>query len=159
MGAGKTTVGRRLAARLGWPWHDSDAEIEAATGLTVRQLHDRDGVEAMHALEAAQLLRELGESGSSVVSAAASIIEDEACRLALAAPDVAVVWLRATPAGSTPTIIGRPSARRLERSWRGRRSSASRSWRRSIRSSSTWTTSIPTRPLRERSRPSASIRA
>ena len=42
MGAGKTTVGRRLAARLGWPWHDSDAEITASTGLTVRELSARE---------------------------------------------------------------------------------------------------------------------
>lgn len=98
MGAGKTTVGRRLAARLDWPWHDSDAEIEAATGLTVRQLRDRDGVAAMHDLEAAQLLHALTDPGPSVISAAASVIDAEGCRRALAAPDVAVVWLRATPA-------------------------------------------------------------
>jgi shikimate kinase len=98
MGAGKTTVGRRLAARLDWPWHDSDAEIEAVTGLTVRQLQDRDGVEAMHDLEAAQLLSALAERGPSVVSAAASVVESEDCRQALAGPGIAVVWLRATPA-------------------------------------------------------------
>jgi shikimate kinase len=96
MGAGKTTVGRRLAARLGWPWRDSDAEIEAATGLTVRELRDRDGVDAMHDLEAAQLLHALADPGPSVISAAASVIDAEPCRLALAGPDIAVVWLRAS---------------------------------------------------------------
>lgn len=35
MGVGKTTVGRRLAKRLGLPFHDSDDEIEMASGRTV----------------------------------------------------------------------------------------------------------------------------
>ena len=38
MGAGKTTVGRELAGRLGWAWRDSDADIEASTGSTVRDV-------------------------------------------------------------------------------------------------------------------------
>ncbi|HEX7949931.1 MAG TPA: shikimate kinase [Candidatus Limnocylindrales bacterium] len=98
MGAGKTTVGRRLAARLGWRWHDSDAAIEAATGLTVRDLRDRDGIDAMHDLEAAQLLHALAEPEPNVVSAAASVVDAEACRIALTTREVAVVWLRGSPA-------------------------------------------------------------
>lgn len=97
MGSGKTVVGRRLAAGLGWPWHDSDRDIEAATGLTVRELRDRDGVEALHELEARHLLDALARPGPSVISAAASTIDVPDCRAALRAPDVAVVWLRATP--------------------------------------------------------------
>ena len=112
MASGKTTVGERLAARLGWPWHDSDADIEAATGLTVRELRDRDGVAAMHDLEAAQLLRRLGDPGPSVISAAASVVDGESCRVALAASDVVVVWLRGTPdvlASRFPTGDHRPA--------------------------------------------------
>ena len=112
MGAGKTTVGRRLAARLGWRWLDSDVEIEAATGLTVRELRDRDGVEAMHDLEAAQLLQALAEPGRSVISAAASVVDLDPCRAAMTAPGVAVVWLRGSPdvlAGRFATGDHRPA--------------------------------------------------
>ena len=35
MGAGKTSIGRRLAARLGMPFRDADAEIELAAGCTI----------------------------------------------------------------------------------------------------------------------------
>ncbi|MEX1170389.1 MAG: shikimate kinase, partial [Chloroflexota bacterium] len=107
MGSGKTVVGRRLAARLGWPWRDSDREIEASTGLTVRELRDRDGVDAMHALEARHLLDALAEPAPSVISAAASTVEAPECQAAMTAPGVAVVWLRAMPA----TLAGRFSAR------------------------------------------------
>ena len=107
MGSGKTVVGRRLAARLGLPWRDSDREIEAATGLTVRELRDRDGVDAMHALEARHLLDALTAPDLSVISAAASTIDVPECRTAMTEPGVAVVWLRAQPA----TLARRFSAR------------------------------------------------
>jgi shikimate kinase len=97
MGAGKTQVGRRLARHLGWPWHDSDRDINASTGLTVRELRERDGVDAMHALEARQLLDALTDPGPSVISAAASTVEVSECRAAMTAPGIAVVWLRASP--------------------------------------------------------------
>jgi len=98
MGAGKTTVGRAVAARLGWPFHDSDEEIRQATGLTARDLLARDGVDVLHRLEATILLARLAQGDSSVIAAAASTVEDAGCRQALRRPAVLVMWLRARPA-------------------------------------------------------------
>jgi shikimate kinase len=129
MGAGKTTVGRDLAARLGWAWRDSDLDIGAATGRTVRELRDEEGVEVMHAREAAQLMDALAARERSVVSAAASVVDVAACRAVLVAPEVAVIWLRAAPAvlaarfpaeghrpayGDSPTVFLAEQAARRE---------------------------------------------
>jgi shikimate kinase len=97
MGSGKTAVGAIVAARLGRPLRDSDADIEAREGRTVRELRDASGTEAMHGLEARHLLDVLAGPGPDVVCAAASTIDDPSCREALGAATVLVVWLTATP--------------------------------------------------------------
>jgi shikimate kinase len=98
MGSGKTTVGARLASRLGRPYRDSDADIEADHGLTARALAERDGIDALHELERQHLLRSLADPGASVVSAAASTIEEPLARAALQRPGVTAIWLRGSPA-------------------------------------------------------------
>ncbi len=98
MGAGKTTTGRALAGAYGWSWRDSDRDIEAATGLTVRELRYREGVDAMHAREAAHLIDALASTEPNVISAAASVVDDPRCRAAMASSGVAVIWLHARPA-------------------------------------------------------------
>jgi shikimate kinase len=108
MGSGKTTVGREIARRLGWPLRDSDPEIEAVTGRTVRTLRDEIGVDAMHELEARQLLDALSVPGPAVVAPAASVIDVAACRVALQAPGVAVVFLTVAPAVAAVRFASSP---------------------------------------------------
>jgi shikimate kinase len=55
MGAGKTTVGRRVAERLGRPFVDLDAELERASGKTVRALFEESGEAAFRERESAFL--------------------------------------------------------------------------------------------------------
>jgi shikimate kinase/3-dehydroquinate synthase len=43
MGAGKTSIGRRMAAQLGLPFRDADAEIELAAGCTIPEIFSRYG--------------------------------------------------------------------------------------------------------------------
>ena len=43
MGAGKTSIGRRLAATLGLPFVDADVEIETAAGMTISEIFARHG--------------------------------------------------------------------------------------------------------------------
>jgi shikimate kinase len=94
MGAGKTTTGAALATRLGWTLHDSDAELEARAGATGAVIAAERGVAALHELEARILLDALEEEDPTVVCAAASVIEDQRCRAAMASSTL-VVWLDA----------------------------------------------------------------
>jgi shikimate kinase len=97
MGSGKTTVGRRLAARLERQFVDGDEELERATGRTAREIADADGVPALLVLEARVLLDALARPVRAVIAAAASVVDDAGCRRALRSPGVTVVRLRARP--------------------------------------------------------------
>ena len=97
MGTGKTTTGTILADRLGWTLRDSDPEIEALTGRTVKELRDELGTDPMHDLEAKALLNALAGDGPDVVCAAASVVDREDCSAAMHADGVVVAWLTVSP--------------------------------------------------------------
>jgi shikimate kinase len=97
MGTGKTTVGRLVGASLGWPVSDSDEWIEATEGRTAREIRDTLGTDAIHELESRHLLAALAAPGPTVVCAAASTVDDEACRDALQGDGILVAWLTARP--------------------------------------------------------------
>jgi shikimate kinase len=96
MGAGKTTTGQLLARRLGWGYRDSDADVEAATGLTVPDLFSRDGEPAFRNAEAVVLAGACADATPSVVSVAGgAVLSPENRRLIKESGTV--VWLRAKP--------------------------------------------------------------
>jgi shikimate kinase len=96
MGSGKTTVGRLLAERLGRAYLDNDDLVRELAGREPARVAADDGEHALHVLEAAALLHALGSDDAAVVSAAAWVVLDPACRAALTA-EPGVVYLRAQP--------------------------------------------------------------
>jgi shikimate kinase len=96
MGAGKTTLGRRLARELGRPFIDSDQQVEARTGRTVREIFESDGEPAFRALETEALDEALATSSPSIVAAAGGTVLREENRDRMREAGT-VVWLRADP--------------------------------------------------------------
>ncbi len=110
MGAGKTTVGRLLADRLGWPYLDSDAQVMADTGRSVPELFAERGEAAFRAEEERVLTDALSGEDPVVVSAAGGVVLSPANRELLTRSGT-VVWLRADPAVLAERVgdgIGRP---------------------------------------------------
>ncbi|HEV3281101.1 MAG TPA: shikimate kinase [Acidimicrobiales bacterium] len=110
MGVGKTTVGTRLAKRLGWAYMDSDEQVVATTGRTVPELFAEEGEAAFRAAESRVLADALTGDQPVVVSAAGGVILSAANRRLVAGSGV-VVWMRADPsvlARRVGTGVGRP---------------------------------------------------
>jgi shikimate kinase len=102
MGSGKTTIGRRVADALGRAFLDNDDLLERSVGTTAAAIATRDGIDALHRMEATTLLGALGAVSPAVIAAAASTIEEPAVRSAFR--DRAwVAWLHADPA----TLVAR----------------------------------------------------
>lgn len=93
MGAGKTAVGKALAAALNVPFLDSDAEIERAANLTIPEIFDRDG-EAFFRLKERQVIARLLGTERGVLSTGGGAYMSAENRAVISQQGVAV-WLNA----------------------------------------------------------------
>jgi shikimate kinase len=89
MGTGKSTVGRRVAARLGWPFVDADAVIETRTGRSIPAIFADEGEAAFRRLEA-QVCRELATQPGHVIATGGGALLDPDTRAAFEAHSLLV---------------------------------------------------------------------
>jgi len=93
MGAGKSSVGRRLGARLGIPFVDADTEIEAAAGMTISEIFAQHGESYFRAGEARVIARLLAH-GPQVVATGGGSVMDANTRALIRAKGISI-WLKA----------------------------------------------------------------
>ena len=75
-GAGKTTIGQRLAAHYGMPFVDLDVEIETRLGISITTLFEREGEAAFRALETAHLDEFSAHDGIVLATGAGAVLAD-----------------------------------------------------------------------------------
>ncbi len=92
MGAGKTSVGKRLAAKLGLPFVDADAEIEAGAQLSISEIFERFG-EAYFREGERRVIARLLNSGPQVLATGGGAYMNASTREAIAARGVSI-WLK-----------------------------------------------------------------
>lgn len=111
MGAGKTAVGRALAARLGVPFLDSDAEIVQAANMTIPEIFERDG-EAFFRDKESQVIARLLRAEPGVLSTGGGaflaernrrMISDRGVSVCLDA-DIDVLWNRVKHKDTRPLL-------------------------------------------------------
>ncbi len=105
MGAGKTTIGRRLAEKLALPFHDADAEIEAAAGMSVSELFEKHG-EASFRQGETKVIARLLAVGPIVLATGGGALTSPETR-ALVRDRAISIWLRA----EVDTLVRRATRR------------------------------------------------
>lgn len=93
MGAGKTSIGKRLAVRLEVPFRDADHEIEAAAGLAVSEIFEKYGEPYFRDGERRVIARLLGEAPHVLATGGGAYI-DETTRAAMREAAF-TIWLNA----------------------------------------------------------------
>jgi shikimate kinase len=110
MGAGKSTIGQLLAQRLGWRFVDTDAVIEARTGVTIARIFADQGEQAFRALEAGAV-RDHAQADELVLALGGGAIEFEDTREALSQLDETfVVFLDAPLEVMVARCLSQPGA-------------------------------------------------
>jgi shikimate kinase/3-dehydroquinate synthase len=105
-GAGKSSIGRRLAMRLGLPFLDADTEIEAAAGLPITEIFSRYGEPHFRDGERRVIARLLA-GPPLVLATGGGAFTDARTRAAVRASGAVSVWLRC----ALPTLLRRVAGR------------------------------------------------
>nr|WP_295079686.1 shikimate kinase [uncultured Roseateles sp.] len=95
-GCGKSTVGRQMARQLGVPFVDSDTEIEARLGETIRAFFDREGEAPFRDIEGEVIAALLARTDEFVLATGGGAVLREANRDLLHKHST-VLYLRSTP--------------------------------------------------------------
>lgn len=111
MASGKSTVGRRLAQRLGWAFVDFDDEVEARAGVSVARIFQEQGEEAFRALEGQVGAEALARD--RVVLAAGGGWPTRPGRLDTIPPDTLTVWLKVDAETALERAASTPGVRPL----------------------------------------------
>ena len=93
MGAGKSAIGRRLAARIGLPFVDADAEIEMRAGMTIPDYFDKYGEAAFRAGEV-RVISRLLDHGPQILATGGGAFMNADTRAAIRAKAISI-WLKA----------------------------------------------------------------
>ena len=93
MGAGKSSIGRRLASRLGIPFIDADTEIVSAAGMTIPEIFEKHGEPYFRAGEARVIARLL-DNGPQVLATGGGSVMDPQTRALIGQKSISI-WLKA----------------------------------------------------------------
>jgi XRE family aerobic/anaerobic benzoate catabolism transcriptional regulator len=112
-GAGKSTLGAKLAASLGIPFVELDSEVEREAGATLREVFAMYGQEAFRRFERRALERVIRTHESAVIAAGGSLVTDpDTYRLLL--DNCHTVWLKAKPEEHMNRVIAQGDMRPFE---------------------------------------------
>jgi len=112
-GAGKTTVGRKLAHRWKVPFVELDAKVEEAAGMSLAEVFELHGEAFYRRLERDQLRKQLDADRPMVLATGGSLVNDEES-FSLLRARATTVWLQASPESHWQRVVAQGDRRPMQ---------------------------------------------